>query len=47
MHVLEASGKIPKRLKRVMRVGLEIPVVTSRVKEIPFFAHLGGILMLF
>ena len=30
-----------------MRVGLEILVVISRVKEIPFLVHLAGILMLF
>lgn len=45
--VLKANGEMPKRLKSIMRVGLEILVVISRVKEIPFLVHLAGILMLF
>ena len=46
-RVLEASGEMPKRLKRVMRVGLEILVATSTVKEIPFLSHLADILTFF
>lgn len=46
-RVLKANGEIPERVKSIMRVGLEILVVISQVKEIPFLVHLAGILMLF
>lgn len=41
-HVLKASGGTPKSLKRAMRMSLEILVITSRVKEIPFLVDLVG-----
>lgn len=46
-RVLEANGEMPEKLKSVMRVGLEVLVVTSTVKEIPFLVHLADMLMLF
>lgn len=41
-----ASGGTPKKLKKTWKLGLEILVVISKVKEIPFLAELAGILIL-
>lgn len=46
-RVLEANGEMPEKLKSVMRVRLEVLVVTSMVQEIPFLVRLADILMLF
>lgn len=46
-HVLKITRGTPKKVKWTMRVSLEIPVVTSRVKKIPYLVDLAGISMLF